>query len=90
MAHLTIGVTDARANFNKLTNEVAKTGQPVTIYKNNKPFVVVSPASYCGITNAETIDALEQSDQLIHDEQHQFYGSVEDFMDALDKAVDDA
>ena len=90
MPRLTIGVSDAKTNFSKLSNEVAETGVPVTIYKNKKPFVVLSPASTYGITNRETLASMEESDLLIHNEGHRFYNGVQDFMDALNRAAENA
>lgn len=39
-----VGVRDAKNNFSALTTEVNKTGKPLTVYKNNKPWVVIQPA----------------------------------------------
>ena len=41
---ITIGLTEAKNNFSKATAEVNRTGRPVTVLKNNKPWVVISPA----------------------------------------------
>ncbi|MCL1799558.1 MAG: type II toxin-antitoxin system Phd/YefM family antitoxin [Eggerthellaceae bacterium] len=43
MAPLTIGFTEARRNLSKITDEVNRTGRPVTILKNSRPFVTISP-----------------------------------------------
>jgi hypothetical protein len=43
MAGLTIGLAEAKNNFSRVTAEVNKTGKPVTILKNNKPWVVLQP-----------------------------------------------
>lgn len=45
MAALTLGLAEAKNNFSKVTAEVNRTGRPVTILKNNKPWVVIQPAS---------------------------------------------
>lgn len=45
MAALTMGLAEAKNNFSKVTSEVNKTGRPVTVLKNNKPWVVIQPAS---------------------------------------------
>lgn len=45
MATLTMGLAEAKNNFSRLTAEVHRTGKPVTILKNNKPWVVIQPAS---------------------------------------------
>lgn len=42
---LTIGLAEAKNNFSKLTSEVNRSGRSVTILKNNKPWVVISPAT---------------------------------------------
>ncbi len=45
MAALTLGLAEAKNNFSKVTAEVNRTGRPVTVLKNNKPWVVIQPAS---------------------------------------------
>ena len=42
---ITMGLADAKANFSKVTSEVNRTGRPVTVLKNNKPWVIIVPAS---------------------------------------------
>lgn len=44
MATLTMGLAEAKNNFSRVTAEVNRTGRPVTILKNNKPWVVIEPA----------------------------------------------
>lgn len=44
MAAITIGFSEAKNNFSKVTAEVNRTGRPITILKNNKPWVVIQPA----------------------------------------------
>ena len=45
MAAITMGLAEAKNNFSKVTAEVNRTGRPVTVLKNNKPWVVIQPAS---------------------------------------------
>lgn len=45
MAALTMGLAEAKNNFSKVTAEINRTGRPVTVLKNNKPWVVIQPAS---------------------------------------------
>lgn len=40
---LTIGLAEAKANFSRVTAEVNRTGTPVTVLRNNKPWVVIAP-----------------------------------------------
>lgn len=39
-----VGVRQAKAQFSALTQEVNATGLAVTVMRNNKPWVVISPA----------------------------------------------
>ena len=48
MAAYTIGLAEAKNNFSKITAEVNRTGRPVTVLKNNKPWVVIQPAAGAG------------------------------------------
>lgn len=41
---ITMGLAEAKTNFSKVTTEVNRTGRPVTVLKNNKPWVVIAPA----------------------------------------------
>lgn len=50
MAVLTIGLAEAKNNFSRVTAEVNRTGKPVTILKNNKPWVIIQPAQ--GLTSS--------------------------------------
>ena len=44
MLTLTMGLAEAKNNFSRVTAEVNRTGKPVTILKNNRPWVVIQPA----------------------------------------------
>ena len=44
MSTLTMGLADAKNNFSRVTAEVNRTGKPVTILKNNRPWDVIQPA----------------------------------------------
>lgn len=44
MPALTMGLAEAKNNFSRVTAEVNKTGKPLTIMKNNRPWVVIQPA----------------------------------------------
>ena len=44
MSELTATVAETRANFSKIASTVNKTKKPVTVLKNSKPWVVISPA----------------------------------------------
>ena len=62
MASYTIGLAEAKKNFSKLTNEVNKTGKPVTVLKNNKPWVIICPASMADQMRDDiAIDILEET-----------------------------
>ncbi len=43
MTELTATVAETRANFSKIAATVRETGQPVTVFKNSKPWVLVAP-----------------------------------------------
>ena len=45
LSALTMGLAEAKNNFSKVTAEVNRTGRPVTVLKNNKPWVVIQPAA---------------------------------------------
>lgn len=41
----TIGLAEAKNNFSRVTAEVNRTGKPVTMLRNNRPWVTISPAA---------------------------------------------
>ena len=47
-----MGLAEAKTHFSRLTAEVNRTGKPVTVLKNNKPWVVIQPVG----TDASTLD----------------------------------
>ena len=40
---VTIGLAEAKANFSRVTAEVNRTGTPITVLRNNKPWVIIAP-----------------------------------------------
>jgi len=46
MSVFTVGLAEAKNSFSKITSEVNRTGRSVTVLKNNKPWVVISPAAH--------------------------------------------
>jgi antitoxin Phd len=40
-----MGLAEAKNSFSRVTAEVNRTGRPVNVLKNNKPWVVIQPAS---------------------------------------------
>ena len=66
MATFTIGLAEAKKNFSKLTAEVNRTGKPVTVLKNNKPWVVIYPVSMSEtMQNDIAVDMLESTNYAI-------------------------
>lgn len=60
MAGLTIGLAEAKNNFSRVTAEVNKTGKPVTILKNNKPWVVLQPVQKSVSATDVAIDFIDE------------------------------
>ena len=58
MATYTIGLAEAKNNFSKVTAEINRTGKPVTVLKNNKPWVIIQPAAADAKGNV-AVDLLE-------------------------------
>lgn len=89
MASMTASVRDARNNFSKIAKEVNATGQPVTVFRNSRPWVVISPAA-SEVPNAATMQAFAEAEAITADPNHVPYETFEDMMAALDKATADA
>lgn len=60
MATLTMGLAEAKNNFSRVTAEVNKTGRPVTILKNNKPWVVIQPVQKSVSATDVAIDFMDE------------------------------
>lgn len=45
MAINTVSVAEARSHFSKIGAFVVNTGESVTVFRNSKPWVVISPAA---------------------------------------------
>ncbi len=60
MSVLTVGLADAKNNFSKITAEVNRSQRPVTVLKNNKPWVVIEPVQTAKNADATAIDFMEE------------------------------
>jgi|GEM_PF-1550275 len=94
---LTVGLTEAKTRFSEITETVNRTGEPVTVFKKNKPWAVICPASsYSSIVdigdikNPETIAAINSAEQLFRDPSKKMFTNVEDFFEALEKDTGNA
>ncbi len=67
MAALTMGLAEAKNNFSKVTSEVNKTGRPVTVLKNNKPWVVIQPASAAGSIVDVAVDFMDEYSEVFEE-----------------------
>ena len=56
MPALTATVAEARANFSKIAHGVIATNRPVTVLRNSKPWVVISPADTSSEAEIPLID----------------------------------
>ena len=53
---ITIGLAEAKNNFSRVTAEVNRTGRPVTVMKNNKPWVTINPAATLSGADRDAVD----------------------------------
>lgn len=53
---ITMGLAEAKNNFSRVTAEVNKTGRPVTVLKNNKPWVIINPAASVSGSAMDAVD----------------------------------
>ncbi|MBQ6453034.1 MAG: type II toxin-antitoxin system Phd/YefM family antitoxin [Coriobacteriales bacterium] len=59
MAAYTVGLAEAKNNFSKITQIVNKTGKPVTVLKNNKPWVIIAPAAAAEGEEGAVVDLMD-------------------------------
>lgn len=89
MAHslATVGMAEAKTNFSKLTANANATGIPITVFKNNKPWVEIRPLATTKDDFAdlpqETQQAIEETEKMLADPAHTTYQSAEELFKAL-------
>jgi antitoxin Phd len=76
MAMLTVSASEARANFSKLGEEIARTGKPVTVFKNSKPWLVMVPV----VEREEVVVDLDGTRGLTPEEQ-ELLALTDDFVE---------
>ena len=81
---LTVGMSDAKTNFSRLTADANRTGQSITVFKNNRPWVEIRPLATENALPEETLEAMEQADELAADPDHVVYRTAESLFSALD------
>jgi antitoxin Phd len=64
MAAITMGLAEVKNNFSKVTAEVNRTGRPVTVLKNNKPWVVIQPASASADAVDVAVDFMDENSEV--------------------------
>lgn len=79
----TIGMSDAKTNFSRLTADANRTGRSITVFKNNRPWVEIRPLAYVGDVTTETREAMNEVDAMAADPNHVTYKSAESLFSAL-------
>lgn len=84
---LTVGMADAKTNFSRITADVNRTGIPVTVFKNNKPWVEIRPLAeqddFASLPK-ETLDAIVETEALLENPGRKTYKTAESLFSALD------
>lgn len=82
----TIGMADAKTNFSRITANINKTGIPVTVFKNNKPWVEIRPLADRDDFSAlprETKAAIKETEAMLSDPGHTTYKTAESLFASL-------
>ncbi len=81
----TVGMADAKTNFSRITANVNRTGIPVTVFKNNKPWVEIRPLAEGagGALPKETREAIDEVKGMKVDSSHERFATAEDLFEAL-------
>lgn len=83
----TVTVAEARANFSKLSSAVNASGESITVFRNSKPWVVISPARP-STPNIETSKAMAEAEEILSNPKKQRFTSFEDMMEGLKREAD--
>jgi len=84
----TVTASEARANFSKLGEEIARTGKPVTVFKNSKPWLAIVPLSTPASADGIDLDSereLTIAEQEILSWTNNFVEEYRDVFEALSK-----
>ena len=84
----TVTASEARANFSKLGEEITRTGKPVTVFKNSKPWLAIVPLSSPGGVAGIDLDSdreLTAEEQEILSWTNDFAEEYRDVFEALSK-----
>lgn len=84
----TVSASEARANFSKLGEQVAKTGKPITVFKNSKPWLIIAPAQNSDMSAEVDLDgnrALTTDEQALLTSTDAFVEQYQDVFKALAK-----
>ena len=85
-ATITIGMSEAKTNFSKITADVNRTGIPVTVFKNNRPWVEIRPLDTrddFGDLPQETQEAIAETEAMLSDPRHVTFKTAEDLFSSL-------
>ncbi|MEE8717249.1 MAG: hypothetical protein SOI26_10320 [Coriobacteriales bacterium] len=75
---LAVSMSDAKADFSRLTADANRNGRTVVVFKNNKPWVEIRPLAHEeGNESAETQEAMSEADALSADSGHTTYMTTE-------------
>ncbi len=72
MPTLTATASEARANFSQIASGVFETGQPVTVFKNSKPWVKIVPSGYSERATEETDEYVERVAAAVRKSKKEF------------------
>ena len=72
MSVLTTTASEARANFSQIATGVFETGQPVTVFKNSKPWVEIVPSGFAEKANEEGDEYVERIARAVRKSKQQF------------------
>ena len=72
MTTLTATASEARANFSQIASGVSETGQPVTVFKNSKPWVEIVPSGYSEKSSEEDDAYIERVASAVRKSKREF------------------
>lgn len=82
----TIGLSEAKTNFSSLTAKANSTGVPITVLKNNRPWVEIRPLAVqekCDVLPKETLEAIVEVNEMKNDPYHERFTTAESLFKSL-------
>jgi prevent-host-death family protein len=79
----TVTTAEARAQFSRIADHVRATGQPVTVFKHSRPWVVIGPAEPGAIEPDDVLASRAEARDMLRRNGSARYSTYTDLIAAM-------